>query len=70
MSARFHKDDILVIDPVDTDDPIAQSRMGEPCRFLRYGATGLAVVEMEDRKVLYFRPQDLTAKQAFLTEAE
>lgn len=69
MSAVFHKGDLLVIRPQDDDDPDANARTGQACRFLRYGPTGLAVVEMEGaRRPLYFRPQDLMMAQGQILE--
>lgn len=68
MSAAFHRGDLLVIQPADGDDPEANSRQGQPCRFLRFGPTGLAQVEIEGgAKPMYFRAQDLVPVQGVLS---
>lgn len=64
MRPAFHTNDVLVIRPADDDDPEALARKGQCCRFMRYGVTGLAVVEIEGRtKPMYFRAKDLMPYQ-------
>ena len=63
-TTTFHKGDLLVIHPQDHDDPEANAMAGQPCRFVRYGPTGLVVVQFENGlRPVYFRPQDLQPAQ-------
>jgi hypothetical protein len=60
MSAdRFKPGERLVIEPADTDDPIALQRKGEAVRFMRYDHAGNCSVQLDNGRLMYFRPKDL-----------